>query len=263
MLKLTDCYKGAKYDGHGIEIISVPHDTDSIGYDVYPESAYRAEYAMIHNPGKMSSELRTEYKSLMSHMSSSLYRVEFKRCTSGDCHVCKDHVEKDCPLNDFFAQFPHRQVPEPIPVLPPFPSPTFDTELYTKNRSVDVNACLENLMLPKNPKHSVDPDSTGVFRRIAGHYRTFGDLLESPIPASSSMFSTDFYRGKTKRIKCSKCREPVVLRSDAAYSRHCATVHRRGDDTPATENKDDTVPDGLQVREHDAASAESDFDDEL
>lgn len=232
ILKLTKAYRNSTFDGFGIKIHPVPHDTDSMGYDRFPEGAYKVEYAMISKPHLMSEELKLEYKLLVKHCSTSLYRIEFKRCKDNDCPLCRNHKERECPLNDFFSRFPNNQVPAPIPVLPPFPPEISDNELYSRSGcpATDVNARLEGFLLPIRPKDGRIRSAEGI-GTVLGHYRTFRDLLQSRLPRNCPTYATDYYRGSSKRINCSSCSEPHILRSEAAYKRHCATVHDQDADS--------------------------------
>lgn len=219
---LADCYKGDTYDGHGLNVHIVPHDTDTFGYDRYREGAYPAEYKMIAQPRTSSNELRHEFRTLLSHCVSSLYRVEFKRCTATDCPLCKDHVQRDCRLKTFLERFPDDCLPEPLPMFPPFPSETVDR--YQSHASASKSqAVLESMLLPRNME-TVEP-AAAARRVLEGHFRTFGDLLEARFAKDSWLYRQDFYRGTSKRIRCSMCRLPHMLRSDAAYRRHMFLMH--------------------------------------
>lgn len=210
-----------------MKIHHVPHDTDSLGYDRYREGIYPLEHSMIAKPHTMSARLKEEYRALTTHCSRSLYRVEFQRCKSRSCALCAKHVERKCPLNDFFNRFPHNRLPSPIPKFPVFPAEMFKQRWYRDAKFsagwVESNPKLEGLMAPKNPASGSD-QGAGI-DRIAGHYRTFGDLLQSHFPKNSSIYSTDYYRGPTRQIPCSACRLPHVLQTDAAYRRHYKTIH--------------------------------------
>lgn len=232
MKKLEECYLGAgKFQGHGIRVHKVPHDTDSLGYDRYREGVYPKESAMISKPDKMSATLKQEYRALLRHCSASLYRIEFQRCHEPDCVLCRDHVERDCPLNDFLKRFPHERLPSPIPMLPAFPPEMFQQRWYREanwsSGRVESNPVLEGLTVPRNPR--TDQGRSAV-HRVAGHYRTFGDLLRSPLPRSSPYYSTDYYRGSSRRFRCVQCRLPRVLGSDAAFRRHHAIMHMHDDE---------------------------------
>lgn len=233
--ELTKCYKKSKFDGHGIAIHSVPHDTESLGYDHYREGMHAVEKSMLVQPKHISDGLRREYKSFIEHCSSGLYRIEFKRCQTQGCTLCQDHRERDCPLNDFLRRFPNNQVPAPVPIFPPFPREIFDKEPFTKP-SIDVNTRLEQYLVPIDPKGATS--SAEGFGSVRGHYRTFGDLLQSPLPKSSLTYASDYYRGHAKRIPCTDCREPYVLRSNAAYNRHCVLVH--GSNVPIADDHSDS-----------------------
>lgn len=223
--ELARCYRKAKFDGFAPKIHFVPHDSDTLGYDKYREGIYPVEHAMISKPHSMSADLKEEFSNLISHCSSSLYRIEFQRCHKPDCVLCRDHVERDCPLNDFLKRFPNNQLPTPIPMLPVFPPGLFEQRWHRESSSdgrVDSNRILESLMVPRNP---AGDQCDRAIHRLAGHFRTFGDLLNSRLPEHSPFYSTDYYRGPTKRYRCVECRLPHVLNSDAAFNRHCCIVH--------------------------------------
>lgn len=224
--ELEKRYKNASFDGHGITVHKVPHDSDVFGYDRYPEGAYPAESAMIAKPKNMEEPLRSEYVSLIDHCSKNLYRIEFKRCREQGCTLCANHTERDCPLNRFLNRFPNNQMPMPVPVFPPFPPEVFDTDLYKeRSRPADVNAILERCLVPIKPKSGLIGKSAEGIGTVLGHYRTFGDLLQSRLPKYCHTYVSDFYRGTARRLKCSECREPHILRSAAAYQRHFSTLH--------------------------------------
>lgn len=247
LLELEKAYGKAKFDGHGVHVHKVPHDTDTLGHDRYREGIYPVESSMIAKPRTMSSELKQEYRSLISHCSSDLYRVEFQRCRAVNCTLCSQHIARECPLNDFMDRFPHNRIPMPIPSFPVFPPDMFLQRWYqdaewSDNRT-ESNPKLEGLMVPRKPGSAQPSD------RIAGHFRTFGDLLTSPLPKNCHIYSTDYYKGSSRRIRCSKCRLPHYIRSDAAYKRHHITLHGGVPDKVSDPQEKDADTDESEVSE--------------
>lgn len=233
--ELADCYEGDVYDGHGVRVHEVPNDTDTLGYDKYPEGRYATENKLFSKPEKLKKDLKRESQAILSHCSSSLYRAEFKRCAVSGCDLCRDHRERACPLMDFFRSFPNDQVPAPVPTWPPF---SIDRKVFKQNAElgVDVNGALESLLVPVKPNPAAAP------RALRLRYRTFGDLLESRLPRNSPVYTADFYRGKTRRFTCTDCREPKVFRSEAVVKRHKIIVHSSGKDGSNPSASVDVVP---------------------
>lgn len=84
-----------------------------------------------------------------------------------------DHIEQNCSMNVFFRRFPNNQVPQPIPVFPPFELQVFDKidRAMYKDRSpkFDLYSRLEGLITPKilGNKARVSRQSVGTTVHLA------------------------------------------------------------------------------------------------
>lgn len=205
--KLEEAWQDNVYSGFGVEIHRVEHDSSKT--DFYPEADYERNRDYLEKSlAKAPSDVVHEFRLIMAHFSSSLYRWQFQRCENGGkggCPICPEPRPPQTPLERFYEKF-GGEMPSPIPFWAAFPP---------KPRSPGV---------PKGPVECAAPAGPGSSGSSGLHYRAFLDLLKMNIP-HRLMYADQHYDGCTARHACQVCSPEVCHRSAAALARHMRMLH--------------------------------------
>lgn len=223
-------YKGEKFKGHELFVYKVPHETQFSGYDVYPPDQAEPERRALSNPkATIDAGLASEFKLLMLHHRSSLYRQEFAKCSDPDCPLCSKSPPTESPhLDSVMNRFPAAMLPTPVPVLRgdgEYPA------LRTLMRAVpEFESGDEDL---DSSDDCSDDEAHGSNRARAmrdfvnartGRYRTLVDLLKMTLP-DRFLYPDSHYCGTCVKISCLACNRFTTFKSEAALMRHKKLVH--------------------------------------
>lgn len=197
---LTAQWEDNRYAGFGVTIHRVPHDPSST--DTFKDADYEsAKQYLAKSLVGAPSELVDEFRQIMRHFSSSLYRWQFVRC--GSCPICPKRGPASTPLERFFERF-GGDIPTPMPFMASF-------------RGKAESGGTE-------PAHHMLVGSTrGSGERL--HYRTLSDLFKLNI-TNDRLHADQHYEGGTPRHVCKRCKPGVSHRSAAALLRHVKMLHQ-------------------------------------
>lgn len=228
---VADCYEGDKYGGHGISVHKVPRDTVRTGYDAYPPENASYEREALANPKlTMNIRLGAEFQELMAHLRSSMYRVEFSKCSEATCRICSANPIQPSELSNLLDRFPKGMLPTPMPVLRDDGSYPILSTLMRSGQADPVVPLRTQEDLRQDPDDGEQRGSNRVdavsdfVRAKTGRYRTLFELSKTVLP-SRCFFSDSHYYGKTVKFHCLTCDSFVTVKSDAALQRHKKLVH--------------------------------------
>lgn len=192
---LSDAWEKNTYGGFGTTIYCVDHDTTST--DFVTDSQYAKSRDFL-----APSELVDEYRFIMEHRSSNLYRWEFRQCRKSDCHVCPKPRAPSSPLEHFYEKF-GGHMPSPVPFWASFPKKDsgLPASFLTPGTAAGDQA---------NPEHL--------------HYRVLSDLIKLNIPGHM-LYPDQHYEGPTCLHECPECEAVVSHKSAAALRRHMKMLH--------------------------------------
>lgn len=206
---LEKAWENNTYGGYGTVIHRVEHDSSRSDFSLdvdYEKSRDFLAKSLVRAP----QEICDEFRMLMSHFSSGLYRWQFKRCReggpSGACQVCPKPEPPRTPVERFYEKF-GGDFPSPTPFWAAFPAKPAESD--AAKGPVEV----------LNTASRMGPGSKSGF-----HYRVFLDFLNQNIP-SHRIFPDQHYDGPTGRHACTLCNPEVCHRSAAALLRHNKMLH--------------------------------------
>lgn len=188
--KITDCLENDKYSGYGVSIKGVPHDSRDT--DVFPDPTYNRNKRILSRKNlDKDPEFAEFFRCLMAHFSSSLYRLEFQRCSKVGCTICPAPLRSS--THSPFGRFLEKcggTVPTPTPALTDF-SGSF---------------C-----------HHTRPGHR--------HYRVFSDFMKMNIPEHLVAGPDKHYAGSTKLHVCPFCPKNVHHMYKASLAAHVKMIH--------------------------------------
>lgn len=203
--KLEAAWEDNVYAGFGTVIHRVDHDTSET--DFSPDSDHERNREFLEKSlVKAPSDMVDEFRLIMSHFSSGLYRWKFQRCQKRGCPVCPEPSPPQTPVELFYEKF-GGEMPSPMPFWAAFP-----------------------------PKPGSSGASTGPGDRVITHvgqgssgseglrYRSIMDFVKLNIPRKR-MHGDQHYEGPTGRHVCTICSPEVCHRSGAALLRHMKMLH--------------------------------------
>lgn len=196
---LEQQWKENVYCGFGTVIHRVPHDTTATDFSKDSEYEFNRD-CLAKGLAGAPSEVVEEFRQIMRHFSSSLYRWQFVRCQTQGCPLCSDPRPPSTPLEKFYEKF-GGHMPTPIPVFGLFPPK------------------------PETPGGANGPVYTPVGSEAGLHYRTLADFMKLNIPRDR-LFADQHYDGATPRHPCKQCEPEVIHRSAAALARHMKMLHK-------------------------------------
>lgn len=217
---LENRYKNDRYKGHGIHVYKVPNNTQVTGYDVYPadQSEYERDFLSKPKVGP-DTELVKEFRQLMEHHRSGLFRQEFSKCGDTKCGICAGRNQRRGEVDDVFDRFPAGMFPTPVPVLRHEGQyPILDT-LMESHEDLAVSQSGEVDELSTRQQEIED-----FAKANTGHYRNLFELVKTSLP--DACFRPDsHYAGPSVAHRCRICDNFFVFKSQASMKRHMRLVH--------------------------------------